>query len=59
MGHVDSESVSDVMRWLQSEAAVLWPAFLKQLNALRCETSTRPASVNTGVLSYRLASNLN
>jgi hypothetical protein len=25
MEHLDSESASDVMRWLQSEAAVLWP----------------------------------
>jgi hypothetical protein len=28
MEHIDSETASDVMRWLQSEAAVLWPAFL-------------------------------
>ena len=26
MEHFDCESTSDVMRWLQSEAAVLWPA---------------------------------
>src|ERR1700694_2717965 len=31
MGRIDSESASDVMRWLQSEAAVLWPAFLGSL----------------------------
>src|SRR6266446_549607 len=28
MNRIDSESPSDVMGWLQSEAAVLWPAFL-------------------------------
>src|ERR1700676_3288534 len=32
MGRIDSESASDVMRWLQSEAAVLWPAFLGSLS---------------------------
>jgi hypothetical protein len=33
--HIDSESPSDVMRWLQSEAAVLWPAFLGSLSFRR------------------------
>ena len=35
MKHIDSESASDVMRWLQSEAAVLWPAFLGSLSLRR------------------------
>src|SRR5438105_10426572 len=35
MGHLDSESASDVMRWLQSEAAVLWPALLGSLSLRR------------------------
>jgi len=35
MEHLDSESASDVMRWLQSEAAVLWPAFLGSLSLRR------------------------
>jgi hypothetical protein len=35
MGHIDSETPSDVMRWLQSEAAVLWPAFLGSLSLRR------------------------
>ena len=35
MRHIDSESPSDVMRWLQSEAAVLWPAFLGSLSLRR------------------------
>ena len=35
MEHIDSESASDVMRWLQSEAAVLWPAFLGSLSLRR------------------------
>src|SRR3982074_3314165 len=35
MGHIDSESASDVIRWLQSEAAVLWPAFLGSLSLRR------------------------
>ena len=35
MRHIDSESPSDVMRWLQSEAAVLWPAFLASLSLRR------------------------
>ena len=33
--HIYSESPSDVMRWLQSEAAVLWPAFLGSLSFRR------------------------
>jgi hypothetical protein len=33
--HIDSESPSDVMRWLQSEAAVFWPAFLGSLSFRR------------------------
>src|SRR3979411_2681178 len=35
MEHIDSESASDVMRWLQSEGAVLWPAFLGSLSLRR------------------------
>src|SRR6266550_3468328 len=35
MNRIDSESPSDVMRWLQSEAAVLWPAFLGSLSLRR------------------------
>src|SRR6202521_4626137 len=35
MEHIDSESASDVMRWLQSEAAGLWPAFLGSLSLRR------------------------
>ena len=41
MGHLDSESASDVMRWLQREAAVLWPAFLGSLS-LRRSRCVRP-----------------
>jgi hypothetical protein len=33
--HIDSESPSDAMRWPQSEAAVLWPAFLGSLSFRR------------------------
>src|SRR6267378_3003943 len=35
MNRIDSESPSDVMHWLQSEAAVLWPAFLGSLSLRR------------------------
>jgi hypothetical protein len=35
------QSASDVMRWLQSEAAVLWPAFLGSLS-LRRSRCVRP-----------------
>jgi hypothetical protein len=35
MEHIDSESASDVMGWLQGEAAVLWPAFLGSLSLRR------------------------
>jgi hypothetical protein len=35
------ESASDVMRWLESEAAVLWPAFLGSLS-LRRSRCVRP-----------------
>src|SRR5713101_5095205 len=35
MKHVDSESVSDVARWLQSASANLWPAFLGSLSLRR------------------------
>src|SRR6266850_1723725 len=35
MNRIDSESPSDVMGWLQSEAAVLWPAFLGSLSLRR------------------------
>ena len=41
MDHVDSESASDAMRWLQSEAAVMWPAFLGSLS-LRRSRCVRP-----------------
>jgi hypothetical protein len=41
MDHLDSESALDVMRWLQSEAAVLWPAFLGSLS-LRRSRCVRP-----------------
>jgi hypothetical protein len=41
MKNVDSESVSDVMRWLQSEAAAMWPAFLGSLS-LRRSRCVRP-----------------
>ena len=41
MDHVDSELASDVMRWLQSEAAVMWPAFLGSLS-LRRSRCVRP-----------------
>src|SRR6202790_4703081 len=41
MDHLDSESASDVMHWLQSEAAVLWPAFLGSLS-LRIGRCVRP-----------------
>src|ERR1700676_1170622 len=39
--HLDSESPTDVMRWLQGEAAVLWPAFLGWLS-LRRSRCLRP-----------------
>jgi len=35
MADIDSESVSDVMHWLESEAAVLRPAFLGSLSLRR------------------------
>ena len=35
MEHIDSESASDVIRWLQNEASVLWPAFLGSLSLRR------------------------
>src|ERR1700730_11167906 len=41
MDHHDSESASDVMRWLQSEAAVLRPACLRSLS-LRRSRCVRP-----------------
>src|SRR6266704_4781556 len=41
MNRIDSESPSDVMRWLQSEGAVLWPAFLGSLS-LRRSRCVRP-----------------
>src|ERR1700675_4401026 len=41
MEHIDSESPTDVMRWLQGEAAVLWPAFLGSLS-LRRSRCVRP-----------------
>src|SRR4030088_1717862 len=41
MDYFDSELASDVMRWLQSEAAVMWPAFLGSLS-LRRSRCVRP-----------------
>ena len=41
MEHLDSETASDVMRWLQSEAAARWPAFLGSLS-LRRSRCVRP-----------------
>jgi hypothetical protein len=41
MNDVDSETTSDVMRWLQSEAEVMWPAFLGSLS-LRRSRCVRP-----------------
>ncbi len=35
MADIDSESASDVIRWLQNEASVLWPAFLGSLSLRR------------------------
>jgi hypothetical protein len=35
MADIDSESTSDVMHWLESEAAALWPAFLGSLSLRR------------------------
>jgi len=35
MKHVDSESPSDVARWLRSESADLWPAVLGSLSLRR------------------------
>src|SRR5260370_19167991 len=35
MNRIESESASAVMGWLQSEAAVLWPAFLGSLSLRR------------------------
>src|SRR5450432_4443949 len=53
MGHIDSESASDVMRWLQDEATVLWPAFLGSLS-LRRSRCVRPncAACLSGELLY-------
>jgi hypothetical protein len=33
--HINSEAASDVMRWLEDEATVLWPAFLGSLSSRR------------------------
>ena len=35
MKHADSESPSDIARWLQSASADLWPAFLGSLSLRR------------------------
>jgi len=35
MKHNDSESASDVVRWLQSESTALWPAVLGSLSLRR------------------------
>src|ERR1700680_3498570 len=45
MKHVDPESPSDVVRWLQSEAADLWPAVLGSLSfrRTRCIRANCPA----------------
>jgi len=45
MKHVDSESPSDVARWLRSETANLWPALLgsRSLRQSRCIRKNCPA----------------
>src|SRR6202051_1767731 len=48
MKHVDSESPSDVERWLQSESASLWPAVLGSLSLrrTRCIRENCPACLS-------------
>jgi hypothetical protein len=41
MEHINSETASDVMRWLEDEVTVLWPAFLGSLS-LRRSRCVRP-----------------
>src|SRR5260370_17828329 len=45
MKHVDSESPSDVARWLRSESTSLWPALLGSLSLRRsrCIRNNCPA----------------
>ncbi len=48
MKHVDSESLADVVRWLQSESAGLWPAILGSLSLrrTRCIRENCPACLS-------------
>jgi hypothetical protein len=48
MKHVDSESPSDVERWLHGESASLWPAVLGSLSLrrTRCIRETCPACLS-------------
>ena len=48
MKHVDSESPSDVVRWLQSESRSLWPAVLGSLSLRRsrCIRENCPACLS-------------
>jgi hypothetical protein len=48
MKHIDSESPSDVARWLQSESADLWPAVLGSLSLRRsrCIRENCPACLS-------------
>jgi hypothetical protein len=50
MKHVESESPSDVARWLQSESTNLWPAFLGSLSLRRsrCIRKNCPACESGG-----------
>jgi hypothetical protein len=48
MKHADSESPSDIARWLQSESADLWPAVLGSLSLRRsrCIRENCPACLS-------------
>jgi len=48
MKHIDSESPSDVARWLRSESADLWPAVLGSLSLRRsrCIRENCPACLS-------------
>jgi hypothetical protein len=48
MKHVDSESPSDVVRWLQSESRAFWPAVLGSLSLrrTRCMRATCAACLS-------------
>jgi hypothetical protein len=48
MDHLDSESPSDIARWLQSESADLWPAVLGSLSLRRsrCIRENCPACLS-------------